>query len=115
MDGDQQRCWRQRSEPLAILYVGTSAVSWLMISDGVHLDTAGYSVLWEEYMKIVQHDFKGRGIDPYNMEDLPCRVPWYVGYRIRSLTYRRREEIDLNRPESVIELMALPLIRSKRK
>ena len=45
------------------------------ISDGVHLTTRGYGVLWKEIEKVIKVDLKGRGLDWEDFDDLPRRVP----------------------------------------
>ncbi|CAD6568735.1 MAG: hypothetical protein TREMPRED_004739 [Tremellales sp. Tagirdzhanova-0007] len=66
--------------------------------DGVHLTTRGYGVLWKEVTRVIKVDFKGRGLDWEDFDDLPRRVPIF-------------SEIDYKRPESVVQKMALPTIR----
>ena len=48
------------------------------ISDGVHLTTRGYGVLWKEVTRVIKVDFKGRGLDWEDFDDLPRRVPMSV-------------------------------------
>ena len=47
-----------------------------MSSDGLHLSSEGYAVLWREMERVIKVDFKGRGLDWDDFEDLPRRVPW---------------------------------------
>lgn len=68
------------------------------ISDGLHLTTEGYAVVWEEYTKIVKSDFKGRGLDWEDLDDLPMRVPDWG-------------DLDYDDPQSVVKKMKLPPIR----
>jgi hypothetical protein len=52
-----------------------SSPAHLGISDGLHLSTEGYAAVWGEYKKLVKTDFKGRGLDWEDVDDLPMRVP----------------------------------------
>ncbi|ORY35766.1 SGNH hydrolase-type esterase domain-containing protein [Naematelia encephala] len=38
------------------------------LTDGLHLTTKGYDVLWKDIHRILKTDFAGRGIDPDDME-----------------------------------------------
>ncbi len=44
-------------------------------SDGVHLTSAGYDILWREITRVIKVEFKGRGLDWEDFDDLPRRVP----------------------------------------
>ena len=53
-------------------------IAWLKRSgrsDGVHLSTKGYEVLWKEIERVIKVDFKGRGLDWDDFDDLPGRAP----------------------------------------
>ncbi|WVQ84688.1 hypothetical protein IAT38_006843 [Cryptococcus sp. DSM 104549] len=66
--------------------------------DGVHLSTEGYAIFWKLYEDLVRGEWKGRGLDWADPEDLPSRtLSW--------------EQIDDARPESVGEKLALPRCR----
>ncbi|WWC91786.1 uncharacterized protein L201_006733 [Kwoniella dendrophila CBS 6074] len=66
--------------------------------DGCHMTTEGYQILWNEYRKIIKGPWKGHGLDWEVDEDLPKRVPFF-------------KDTEFQRPESVVELMALPKCR----
>ncbi|ORX35420.1 SGNH hydrolase-type esterase domain-containing protein [Kockovaella imperatae] len=66
--------------------------------DGVHLSTKGYTVVWDLLARIIKTEFKGRGLDWEDFDDLPRRVPPFT-------------DIDFSNPPSVVDLMALPKIR----
>jgi lysophospholipase L1-like esterase len=51
------------------------AVRWLDDSDGLHFSDQGYQIIFEGISKIVRKEFKGRGVDFTNLEDLPLKVP----------------------------------------
>jgi hypothetical protein len=44
-------------------------------SDGLHLTTKGYDVLWREIVRVIKGDFKGRGLDWEDLQDLPMTIP----------------------------------------
>ncbi|KAK8853298.1 hypothetical protein IAR55_004002 [Kwoniella newhampshirensis] len=67
--------------------------------DGVHMTTQGYEVLWGLFDHLIHTEFKGRGLDWQNLDDLPRRIPWW-------------DAIDLARPASVLERLGAP--RSRR-
>ncbi|WVF72892.1 hypothetical protein IAT40_007710 [Kwoniella sp. CBS 6097] len=67
-------------------------------NDGLHLTTEGYEILWTQLRRVIKEQFKGRGLDWENIEDLPFRAP-------------RWEDIDETRPETVTERMRLPACR----
>ncbi|TYJ55449.1 hypothetical protein B9479_003838 [Cryptococcus floricola] len=67
-------------------------------SDGIHLNAKGYAVLWDLYTDLIKNRWQGRGLDWEDESDLPSRVPhWSV--------------IDLDKPESVLDHLALPKCR----
>ncbi|ODN87723.1 hypothetical protein L198_06953 [Cryptococcus wingfieldii CBS 7118] len=66
--------------------------------DGIHMTTKGYAVLWRLYVNLIKTDWKGRGLDWKDEQDLPRRAAQF-------------EKIDPNRPESAVELLALPECR----
>ncbi|WVR07609.1 hypothetical protein IAU60_004651 [Kwoniella sp. DSM 27419] len=67
-------------------------------NDGLHFTTAAYGILFDKLTKVIKEDFKGRGLDWDDIEDLPFRAP-------------RWEDIDEKRPETVTERMNLPACR----
>lgn len=54
-------------------------------SDGVHLTTKGYTLLWDKISETIKTEFKGRGLDYEDFDDLPRRVPLSVH---RTRTFR---------------------------
>ena len=48
------------------------------ISDGVHMTTKGYTLLWDNISETIKTQFKGRGLDYDDFDDLPRRVPMWV-------------------------------------
>ena len=44
-------------------------------SDGLHLTTKGYTLLWDNLSALIKTELKGRGLDYEDLDDLPRRAP----------------------------------------
>lgn len=42
------------------------------------MTTAGYTLLWNKLAEVIKTEFKGRGLDWEDENDLPMRIPWCV-------------------------------------
>ena len=42
------------------------------------MTTKGYTVLWDKISETIKTEFKGRGLDYDDFDDLPRRVPLYA-------------------------------------
>jgi hypothetical protein len=65
----------ERGSSTSLLSNTVKRILELTGSDGVHLTTAGYDVLWAEIDKLVHTEFKGRGIDWDDQDDCPWTAP----------------------------------------
>ncbi|KAL7418922.1 hypothetical protein Q5752_006606 [Cryptotrichosporon argae] len=65
-------------------------------NDGLHLTTAGYAVFWAQYTRLLETDFRGRGLNYADLADLPMRVP---------------DVSEVTDAQSVIDKLRLPAIR----
>jgi hypothetical protein len=43
--------------------------------DGLHLSTRGYDAVWAKISDIVKNDFRGRGVDWDDVQNLPLTLP----------------------------------------
>lgn len=64
-----------RSSRKFLLRKQTEETGLTEASDGLHLETKGYQVFWDQYTDLVRTTFKGRGLSFTDLSDLPLRVP----------------------------------------
>ncbi|WWC87391.1 uncharacterized protein L201_002280 [Kwoniella dendrophila CBS 6074] len=68
-------------------------------TDGLHLSTKGYDIMWKQMINILENDFKDRGISPSELQESEFTIPdWNT--------------LDHSNPNSAVEKMKGPYKRT---